>query len=370
MSEDNENKKTMKVVIVEGQECDICMEDMVDQLDSIGLKLSATRSEAIFGRQNSGIEDEWLEDEEFYEGIDDANRSELLAWRGKPLGQQAAADEDQETTGSTVFLNITRAYVDAVSARMGDMMLPTDDKGWAIRPTPIPDLEKLAGGQMPKAMEESIANGQATPEQQQAQKTSAVDQAKQIMTRAKEAAKKTEQQIWDWHVESQYTAHNRRVIEDAAKVGSGILKGPIPTRSSKLIFKDKKLQQVSETKPASIRIFYRNFFPDPACGENIHNGNYTWERDDITRAKLLGLVGTKGYIEKQLALVIKEGPMEASKEYSSEDDNPGLRTNSAARKNLYEIWYYHGTMKKSDLLSIDIMSKKKDISYDTAEDFV
>ena len=276
------DKKTYRAKIINGKECDICDEDIVDQLDSLGLRLAASRSEAIDGRGNSGIEDEWLEDEEYYEGIDDANRRELKAWRGKPLGSQVILDEDQESQGSTIFLNITRAYVDAVAARMGDMMLPTADKAWAIRPTPRPEIEGLAEGKVPKAIRESIEGATEDPEMRATQEADAIEQGKQIVKTAKEAAKRAETQIDDWHIESQFNSHNRRLIEDAAKVGCGVLKGPIPVKSSKLIFKDGKLKQVEEIKPASIRVFYRNFFPDPACGEDIHNGNYTWERDDIT----------------------------------------------------------------------------------------
>ena len=37
--------------------------------------LLSRRSEAIAGRAGSGIEEEWTEDEEHYQGIDDANRA-------------------------------------------------------------------------------------------------------------------------------------------------------------------------------------------------------------------------------------------------------------------------------------------------------
>ena len=37
--------------------------------------LLAKRREAIAGRAGSGIEEEWTEDEEHYQGIDDANRA-------------------------------------------------------------------------------------------------------------------------------------------------------------------------------------------------------------------------------------------------------------------------------------------------------
>ncbi|MFM7011929.1 MAG: hypothetical protein ACKO0Z_21795, partial [Betaproteobacteria bacterium] len=38
------------------------------------LSLLAKRKEAISGRIASGIEAEWVEDEEHYQGVDDANR--------------------------------------------------------------------------------------------------------------------------------------------------------------------------------------------------------------------------------------------------------------------------------------------------------
>ncbi len=367
----DDDKKTMKTVIVEGKECHICMEALSDELDNIGLALSKTRSDAINARKNSGIEDEWLEDEEFYEGIDDANRRELKAWRGKPLGQQVILDEDQESQGSTVFLNITRAYVDSTAARMGDMMLPTDDRGWAIRPTPRPELSGLAEGKVPKEISESINEASQDEAVRTEQTAKAVDQAKEIMKTAKESAKKAETQIWDWHVESQFSAHNRRVIEDAAKVGTGVIKGPIPVKSSKLIFKDGKLKQVEEIKPASIRVFYRNLFPDPACGEDIHNGNFIWERDDITKAGIIKLIGSPGYIKSQIMRVIAEGPMLAEGDYTTGDDNPGLGTSTYERRNnLFEIWYYHGAISTKELLAIDIMSQKENIKFNDDEEFV
>ena len=51
--------------------------------------LLAKRREAIAGRAGSGIEDEWTEDEEHYQGIDDANRAFQTAnmlYRSKSKG--------------------------------------------------------------------------------------------------------------------------------------------------------------------------------------------------------------------------------------------------------------------------------------------
>lgn len=339
-------------------EPEVSLESISEKVDLIGMTLAQTRSEAIAGRQDSGIEEEWLEDEEYYEGIDDANRQELKAWRGKPLGQLVPLEDDKDDRGSTIFLNITRPYVDATAARMGDMLLPTDDRGWAIKPTPVADLMDIADYKFSPEIRDAIKAESANGEEYMEKARQLQGEAEEEMQVAKDSAKKAENQIWDWHVESQYHAHNRRLIEDAAKVGTGILKGPIPAKSTKLVFKDGKLEPVSKTIPVSRRVYYRNFFPDPACGEDIHNGNYTWERDDITRKGLMKLDGAPGYISEQIKRCIQEGPQDATKEFREDMDNPGLKASSDARKYMFEIWYYHGTILRKDLECMDMACGK------------
>ena len=353
-----EDESRFEIVKITGTDRELALE----KLDKIGLILSETRSEAISGREDSGIEKEWLEDEEFYEGIDDANRGETSAWRGKPLGQPSAIDADNESKGSTIFVNITRSYVDATSARVSDVLLPSDKKSFSIKHTPIPELIKLSSGELSNdKRQEIILKNPADPAAQDQETQETIDSALEEIEIAKESAKKAETQIWDWQVECQFNSQGRRLIEDAAKVGSGILKGPIPSIKYKTVFKDGKVQRLSSIKPISLRVFYRNFYPDPACGENIHNGNYTWERDDITTASLIKLKGTPGYIEEQINKCVMEGPQEASKEFRAEDEFPGLRAGSAAQRKMFEIWYYYGTIRKSELINIDILSKKDDI---------
>jgi len=338
------------------------IDELIAQLDLLGLKLAKTRSESIEGRENSGIEEEWLEDEEYYEGLDDANRGELHAWIDKPLGQSSPLDGDEdESTGSTIFLNITRPYVDASSARIGDMLFPSEERGYAVKVTPKPELADLSEGVMDSDQRyENVMDNPKDPKKQDESAINKMDDAKAEIQKMKDAAKKAEDQIWDWHVESGFQAQNRRLIEDAAKVGTGILKGPIPTRKQKTIFIDGELQKISSIKPASFRIFYRNFFPDSACGEDIQDGNHTWERDYITDSFLIKLIGTPNYLDFQIIKCIKEGPQQATKEYSTDQDRPGLKPNTDAQRNIYEIWYHYGLIKSSELLNIDILSKKKD----------
>lgn len=321
--------------------------ELAARLDAFGQSLAKTRSEAIDGRQSSAIETEWLEDEEFYQGIDAANRGEMASstWRKKPPGQSDASSQ-QKTTRSTVFPNITGPYTDAGAARIADMLLPTDDRAWALTQTPIPELVDVArgkfGGQM---LKEAAAMYPGQPDRAKKQLADATQQALQIIADAKAKADKAQTRIEDWHVECQWHAQVRLVIEDAARIGVGVLKGPIPTKKRTVAFKDGKLVIAEQIKPGSKWIDPWNFFPDPACGENIHNGSYTWERDYLTKKQLRDLKGTPDYIDDQIDKCLAEGPQRASSEYKP---TPDVITDPE-QKGKFEIWYYHGTAEREDL---------------------
>ena len=333
------------------------IEGLNETVDKLGLVLAESRSEAIAGRQDSGIEEEWQEDEEYYEGVDDANRSELKAWRGKPLGQASPSDENKDERGSTIFLNITRPYCDAISARLGDQLNPTDDRPFAIKPTPKPEFIDIAKGKLTREIRMAIkAENENDPDNQWEEMKRVAAELEDQLAAANESARLVEQQIWDWFVECNFQAHDRRVIDDGCKVGTGVIKGPVPKEKSKKVYKDGQLKTVSVVNPESHRIYYRNCYPDPACGESIHDGNYFWERDDITMRGVQRLVKNPDYLADQVRQVISEGPMEATKEFKPENTNPGLKAATDARRNMYEIWYFHGSVRKEELLAIDLLS--------------
>jgi hypothetical protein len=322
--------------------------EQIAKLEKLGLTLAKTRSEAIDGRQSSGIEDIWLEDEEHYEGVDDANRGEKGAWRSKPAGQ--AELQSDEATGSTVFFNITRPYCDAGSARIGDMLLPTEDKGWAIKATPIPQLAEISEGKIPPLMKAQMEEDPrlTSPELMAKQVEQTKQDAEKMLEDAKKQAEKAEKRIEDWHVEAQYNAEMRQVIEDSGKIGTGIMKGPIPERKTSIMYLDGGLAVEEKLQPVSRRVDAWNCFPDPGCGQDIHKGAYHWERDEISVKELQALIGVPGYIESQIQACIDEEPHKAIRDFSSEKgDQKGLIKRESA--SLYEIWYGYCTLKKDEL---------------------
>ncbi|MFA6609103.1 MAG: hypothetical protein WCT07_04340, partial [Candidatus Paceibacterota bacterium] len=222
-------------------------------------------------------------------------------------------------------------YVDMASARVSDLLLPTDDKPFHIKPTPVPEISKHTDNQ------ELLADGQST----------VGDAAKAFIAEMTDKADKAETQIWDWLVESRWHGEMRKVIEQSARIGTSILKGPYPVKRKKRTMKkadDGMMDLVieEELKPASKMIDVWNFYPDPSSGDNIHNGRYIFERGDISARQLRDLKGI-GYIDSEIDAIIKEGPDRRNAENNKHDI---VKDNE-----MFEIWYYTGMADYDDLLS-------------------
>jgi hypothetical protein len=287
-------------------------------------------------------------------------------------------------TKSTVFVHITQPYVDMSAARAADMLLPTDDMPFGLEPTPIPEMDDSQP--LPVVQQKTESTG-AAPAPQVGDGQSILSPAEPILQngegfgpapmgyspgvaaptdigsvgsdgraselrqQAKARAEKSEKRIWDWLVEGQWHKEVRQVIEDAARIGTGVLKGPFPVnRKMKVLNRLEdgscELRMTAEIRPASKCISCRNLFPDPACGDSIHSGSYIWERDTITAKQLVDLKGIAGpdgapeYIGSQIDAILKEGPgKNFVEDPASQHEMPGSER--------FEIWhivtrsYYH-----------------------------
>lgn len=315
--------------------------ERMERLNALGMSLSRTRTEAITGRQATGIEMVWTEDEEHCEGIDDLNRGQVGNWNSKPPGQAYPKGQGNQ---STEFPNITGPYVDAAAAKIGGILLPTDDRSWGLTETPVPEiLQQKAAGTLPMEVLHGLAEINASEQQALAVAAEEAKAAQAMILEARAKAEKAQKRIEDWHVEGQWHAEVRKVIEDACRIGSGVLKGPVPVSKRALMYRDGALVVQNEIKPVSKRIDPWNFYPDPACGESIHNGNYTWERDFLTAKQLRALKNDPDYIASQIDLCLNEGPKKASDVRKMADGR------EIGDKDIYEIWYYHGQAEREDL---------------------
>lgn len=347
---------------------------------------STKRKEAIDYRVSSGIERIWSEDEDAYEGIDDANRHEhapaggLLSGGNKP---GTGGVEPDKVTGCTLLPNITQPYVDTAGSKVSDMLMPTDERNFVIEAPAIPDVldeeEGFPEVPVPQAVTQQIqpANHAAAIMGQPAAAAEGQDPVKEalrlaiakleaIRQRAKQAAEKAQKKIDDHLAECQYQAEVRQAIDDAAKVGTGVLKGPYAvkkTRTVRVRSAGEVIEVVKEeTVPASRRIDYWNVFPAPGSGQDIQTGDHFWERDFLTRKQLTELAGGSGpaaYFDDQIAEVLKEGPQKRKAEAIGRRQEEELD-----EKTVYEVWYGYMTLTGDDLTALGCECKDPLASYD------
>lgn len=325
------------------------------RLDSFAGALSTKRRAAVDARRASGIEQIWREDEEFYEGVDDANRSEGVTLKPRdPNGTGGASivEAKDPGTGSTLFLPITRPYVDFSAGRAADMLLPTDDRNWDIQSTPMPDVIAAFNDERPMTVP-------GTPFK------TVAEAAKAMVEEASTKVDRARTRIEDWLEESQYNAEQRKVLLDAAKVGVGVLKGPFPVKKmSRAVAKDKETGQLSieiqnKTAPLSKRISYWNLYPAADCGDDIHKGSGIWEKDTMTARELRDLMGTNDsdgnqmYLEEVIKRCLEEGPQ---RKYEGDTNAQTVRD-----AEVYEVWYYHGIAGADDLAAAGVDTDKGDV---------
>lgn len=358
-------------------------DEKAKRLAALADRLVTLRKEAVEGRKATGIEDVWKAAEEAYLGIDDVNRAQWdKAQWAKPTSMQGpltrTATGDDTDTRSTVFIPLTARYVDAGHAKVSELLLPMDDKPFAFDPTPVPELIAARdmlkqvmqnGGELPpmpaqpmaQAVSQAVApeglmTGQPAAATQPVPQTpqDAFAAAKEAVAKATASAKAAEKRIYDWIVEAKHATEMRKVLFDSARIGVGILKGPfVESRTSTATVRDAEgniaIEIKQERKPGERHVDPWNFFPDPACGEDVTKGSYAFERDYMSPSQIKRLPDVGGYLPDQIEAVLLEGP---SKCYMTEDGqiNPNAINDPKIKARRFELFHFYGEISAEDLM--------------------
>ena len=320
-------------------------------LEGLATHITALRDEAVRARKESGIEQTWMECEEAYLGIDDLTRAEFgqAKW-AKPMSMEGGLIKQTspgDSTKATAFVCVTARYVDAGTAKVCEIALPIDGKPFTLKATPVPELASAAEDDTPAEQ----VTGQPMPGPD-GQPVAVKDLAKHQISKAEKAAEKACARIYDWMVEYKHTAEMRKLIFDGARLGAGVLHGPIPeVRKARVVRRLTappaavagqtpvaaasaiSLEIVEKKKPAARWVDVWNFYPAPGCGEDIHKGGHAFELDRMLASELAGLTGP-GWIKDAIAEVIKEGPNKAN----SDEGNP----RKEPHKKQFEVWHFTG----------------------------
>lgn len=341
-----------------------------DRLERLGLSLAKRRDEWVQARRASGVERRWLEDLDQYNGRDEASKQTRSMMETVEQGGFPATGMATKPQRSTVFVNITRPKTNAAESRLVNMLLPTDDRNWGIKPTPDP---KLTAAAKAEAKREAMAKMQAQQTAQQppqqgqpamqpmavaVQSTLTPEQSAQAkLEEAQKRAEAMQAAIDDQLTACDYNGQLRAVLHDAAVIGTGVLKGPIVVNNVSKAWRQQSdgintihvLEIVEQHQPASERVDPWNVFPDPSCGENPHAGRGVFEKKDLTAKQLRELSKQPGYIAENISEVLEEGPQTAVSQTQRDMQNNRDHGDPSATGELFEAWEYWGEFAPEDL---------------------
>ena len=284
------------------------------------------------------IEERWIDDTRQYHGMYDS-QTEARLRAGKK---------------SRSFVRLTKSKTDGWSARLADMLFPTDDKNWGIAATPVPDIGQNVG----QVGQPALMGIQPRPDLVGNQPDT---------DSAKAAAVLMEREIDDQFKESRFNASARRVIEDGCIIGTGVLKGPIVSDKRKAAWGVAEDGPSSGTfvraespdpAPVYLRVDPWSFFPDMSA-TTVDDAEFFFERHFMTPKQMRALARVPGFSADTIQDLLEADATEDSPGYMAELRSlAGLPTAQSPR---YEVWEYHGELDADDLALAGLASGKMSV---------
>ncbi len=284
-----------------------------------------TMAESV-SKDRQAVEIEWLKFELQYAGRYDEKTLKNI----------------EDRAGSKVYVKQTRPKVDNFVAKIFDMYFAGDDNFWGIDPTPEPALIKaVASEDLPSETEE--------PDGEKAQ-------ARKIIRQAREACDNMSTLMDDQITENRFAREARDVLETAARLGTGILKGPIDDGLVRTYWDadpetgEWRLQSATEMKPAFRHTPVWNFFPDPDA-TNIEDCGFTFERHVKTPKAMRKLAKNAGFNSKAIRALLKQGAQGRQPEFMQKMRGLEPKNDHAQNKpgSCFIVWEYRGPLEGEDL---------------------
>jgi hypothetical protein len=287
-----------------------------ERLQVLGSRLQVMVLDAVSTR--GAIEDRWIKDMRQYQGEYEPNE----------------INEMRKAKSSSIFANLTRNKTNAAEARLSDMLFPTDDRNWGIRPTPVPELSRAIQGDDPQQKQTAHA----------------------LIREAKERAEAMTKEIDDQLTESSYPAIGRDVIHDACVFGTGVMKGPVVVGRTNQQWKtdeygNSSLSYQDDFSAGTQYVDLWNFYPESSATK-INEAEHVLERHFVTRKQLITLARNPNYLADQIQAALDEDALNSQ---TTHNWNSELRAISglteATKSTCYEMWEYNGPINKDDLIA-------------------
>jgi hypothetical protein len=228
------------------------------------------------------------------------------------------------------------------------MLLPTDDRNWAIEPTPMPEMRTDAA-----QMQAVGPDGMPMP----------VDPAVQLAA-AKTASDKMQRIMDDQLAECGYNAVLRSVLHNMAVLGTGILKGPVIRNRVKQTFAKTSvpdpmtgiateawaLQVMEDLAPGAESVSPWDFFPDMRA-TRMEDAEFVFQRHRLSKSKLRDLAKLPGFMPDQIQEVLSVDP---ERHWAGSVSQADSADKSQASQGGYEVIEYHGPLEPDDLVAVGL----------------
>lgn len=301
-----------------------------DAAAAIIQRLDRLAAEAVGKRAE--VEQRWLEDLRQHAGRYDAETERRL----------------KDGKRSRLFVRLTRAKTRTWVARLSDLLFPTDDRNWGIRPTPVPELVDIAG------------QGSANPD---------AAAAAAMIEEAGRRAEAMQAEIEDQLIECRYAASARDALADAVKLGTGIMKGPVVGGAARRRWQEVQpgvhaLVDEADPRPVFTRVDPWSFFPDPTASR-IEEAEYTFERHLMTAKDMRALARLPSVDADAIRRLLRDGARETPPSYLS--DLKAIAGEATGTDGRFTVWEYHGPLTAEELTGLFALSGDEAGMADYAE---
>jgi hypothetical protein len=330
--------------------------DQQGLLIDLATRLEPLRDRAI--RHKGPIEERIVEALQQYNGwTDGANENT----KNKPIRGRKTADE-------APVVHITRQITDQITAKIINMLLPSNERGWDIDPTPDPELQEAMAH---PAVMAPVLNGmgqEMPPELMMGgeQPMTTADIAAQELDEAEKRCAGMRTVMDDQMSEAKFPKLGRQVIKSACKVGSGFVHGPIMTGRTRV--KRSRTQGVDElgnavaqwvkeiqedTQPDFAFVDPLAFYPEDA--ESLDIAEWAWLWESMSPSRVEKLKRWPGFMAEQIDVLLKLKP-----------DHGELKSRLAKRRSVegllsehedknYSMWRYFGPVPNATLAQLGEM---------------
>lgn len=219
---------------------------------------------------------------------------------------------------SELFMLLTSVKCRAAEAWIRDVMLPSNESAWEIRPTPKPDIPPFAKKQIADQIQavamQGLQQGQPIPAGAVRQLAERLEQQlkQEIDDYAKISAERMGESIKDVTEEGGWRKAFEAVVSDVVTFKAGIIKGPIKRKRKKLAWTTDEYGNTTANVETVTKTEFERRSPFdiyPSAGAVSIQDGYLFDRlRGMSRTDLNALIGIEGYSEDEIRKVLKELP--------------------------------------------------------------